>query len=109
MEWTNARLGKAPRLAHSVILDRPVRSPIAAAAQIYMRGNESKRRPNAAHKRCRDIPSCAKESADMRGRLGAISVKLADQERGRGHRSRPDPTSNRSLLSTMSDNFAIEL
>jgi hypothetical protein len=69
MEWANARLGKAPRLSHPGILDRPVCSPIAAAAQIYMRRNESQRRPNAAHKRYRDIPSCATESADMRRRL----------------------------------------
>ena len=69
---------------------------------------ESQRRPNAADKRYRDIPSCAKESADMPGRLGAISVELADQEAG-GHRYRPDPRSNRSVLNTMRDNFAIGL
>ena len=107
MEWANAARQSAA-LGSSRDPRPPLCSPIAAAAQIYMRRNESQRRPNAADKRYRDIPSCAKESADMRGRLGAISVELADQEAG-GHRYRPDPTSNRSVLNTMSDNFAIGL
>ena len=81
-EWANAA-----RQSAAFVSSRdprpPLCSPIAAAAQIYRRLNESQRRPNAADKRYRDIPSCAKESADMRGRLGAISVELADQERGR--------------------------
>jgi hypothetical protein len=82
MEWANAA-----RQSAAFVSSRdprpPLCSPIAAAAQIYRRLNESQRRPNAADERYRDIPSCAKESADMRGRLGAISVELADQERGR--------------------------